>query len=252
MPHRWPSTNTSFLMDVLFGTTWNKTPSCRRQCCGGPEDLASIPWQGRHRIRRDQPVRRRPSRASADLWSRRRTTGGARPAWEGSARLPRRCRRWAAPCPRNRTRDWTQHPEHSLCTHCAAEFRSLPCHTRCPPQRTRTAPLRRLRQRSCDARFTLRRKAYIARHMRCLQANAVVRPFLWQVERTIDEGMAMPRHIASEYANLAIGDFACRASVLTCHPARRLTLLQKAGLIDHQNRVFIAKRFQCVLSYDVA
>src|ERR1700757_1545014 len=64
--------------------------------------------------------------------------------------------------------------------------------------------------------------------------------------------MAMPRHIASEYANLAIGDFACRASVLTCHPARRLTLLQKAGLVDHQNRVFIAKRFQRVLSYDVA
>jgi hypothetical protein len=46
--------------------------------------------------------------------------------------------------------------------------------------------------------------------MRCLQTNAVVRPFLWQVERTVDEGMAMPRHIASEYANLADRMFVVR------------------------------------------
>src|SRR6516165_4355590 len=70
--------------------------------------------------------------------------------------------------------------------------------------------------------FRLRRKAYIARHMRCLQANAVVRPFLWQVERTVDEGMAMPRHIASEYANLAIGDF-CLPSQCTDVPPRTTT-----------------------------
>src|SRR5215813_5837158 len=40
-----------------------------------------------------------------------------------------------------------------------------------------------------------------------------------------------------------------RLSALSAAP---ITLLQKAGLVDHQNRVFIAKRFQCVLSYDVA
>src|SRR6516164_1319549 len=98
------------------------------------------------------PARDRPSRASVDLWSLRRTASGARPFWEGSARSRRRRRRWTAACPRNGRRDWKQHPEHSLCPPCAAGFRSLPCHTRCLPPRTRTVPLRRSRERSFDAR----------------------------------------------------------------------------------------------------
>src|SRR6201984_3823639 len=77
----------------------------------------------------------------------------------------------------------------------------------------------------------LRRKAHIARYMRCLQASVVVRPFLWQVECPIDEGMAMPRHIGGKHSDLAIGDLARRASVLARDPARSLALFQKAGLI---------------------
>jgi hypothetical protein len=88
--------------------------------------------------------------------------------------------------------------------------------------------------------------------MCCLQARGFVRPFLWQVERPIDEGMTMPRHIGGEHSDLAIGDLARRAGVLTCDPARGLALFQKAGLIDDQDRVLIAKRFQCVLTHNVA
>lgn len=56
----------------------------------------------------------------------------------------------------------------------------------------------------------LRRKAHIARYMRCLQASGVVRPFLWQVERPVDEGMAMPRHLAAEHSDLADRMFVVR------------------------------------------
>ena len=73
-----------------------------------------------------------------------------------------------------------------------------------------------------------------------LQASRIVRPVLRQIERPIDEGMAVTRHIGSKHADLAIGDLARRTSVLARYPARCLALLQKAGLIDHQNRVLVA------------
>ena len=98
----------------------------------------------------------------------------------------------------------------------------------------------------------LRRKADIARDMRCLQASGFVRPFLWQIEGPIDEGMAMPRHVGGEHSDLAIGDLARRASVLARDPARGLALFQKPGLIDDQNRVLIGQRFQRVLTDNVA
>jgi hypothetical protein len=64
--------------------------------------------------------------------------------------------------------------------------------------------------------------------------------------------MVMPRHIAGEHSDLAIGDLARRASVLACDPARGLALFQKAGLIDDQDRVLITKRFQRILTYNIA
>src|ERR1700756_403681 len=64
--------------------------------------------------------------------------------------------------------------------------------------------------------------------------------------------MAMPRHVGGEHSDLAIGDLARRASVLARDAARGLALFQKAGLIDDQNRVLIAKCFQCVLTDNVA
>src|ERR1700756_1269387 len=64
--------------------------------------------------------------------------------------------------------------------------------------------------------------------------------------------MAMPRHVGGEHSDLAIGDLARRASVLARDAARGLALFQKAGLIDDQNRVLITKRFQRVLTDNVA
>ena len=57
---------------------------------------------------------------SAGLWSLRRTTGDARPSWEGSARSRRQYRRQAAACPKNGTHDWKQHPLVSILSerHC--------------------------------------------------------------------------------------------------------------------------------------
>lgn len=66
------------------------------------------------------------------------------------------------------------------------------------------------------------------------------------------KGMAMPRHVGGEHSDLAIGDLARRASILACDPARGFALLQNAGLIDDQDRVLIAQRFQCVLTRNVA
>ena len=97
-----------------------------------------------------------------------------------------------------------------------------------------------------------RRKTHFVRHMRRLQAFGIVRPFLRQIKRPVDEGMAVARHIGGEHADLAIGDLARRARVLARNPARRLALLQKAGLVDDQNRVLIGKRFQRVIAHDVA
>src|ERR1700693_4882927 len=57
---------------------------------------------------------------------------------------------------------------------------------------------------------------------------------------------------AREHADLAIGDLARRARVLARNAARRLALLQKAGLVDDKNRVLIGQRFQRVIAYDVA
>ncbi len=68
---------------------------------------------------------------------------------------------------------------------------------------------------------------------------------------TIDEGMAVARHIGGKHADLAIGDLARRARVLAGNPARRLALLQEAGLINGKNRRLVSKHFQRVLAYDI-
>jgi hypothetical protein len=55
----------------------------------------------------------------------------------------------------------------------------------------------------------------------------------------VDEGMAVARHIGGEHPNLAIRDLARRARVLARNPARRLALLQEAGLVDDQHRFLV-------------
>lgn len=88
-------------------------------------------------------------------------------------------------------------------------------------------------------KLRLRCEAHLVRHMRRLQAVGIVRPLLRRIKLTIDEGLAVARHIGSKHADLAIGDLARRARVLARHPARHLGLLQEAGLVDDQNGVFV-------------
>src|SRR5271154_3716041 len=65
----------------------------------------------------------------------------------------------------------------------------------------------------------LRCKPHIVRHMRHLQADGIVRPLLWQIKLTINEGMAVARHIGSKHADLAVSNLARRTRVLPCNPA---------------------------------
>ena len=77
-------------------------------------------------------------------------------------------------------------------------------------------------------------------------------PRLGQVELSIDQGVALVRHIGGNDADLAVGDLARRARVLPAHPAGRLALLEKAGLVDHQHRVGGCQRLDGVVSHQIA
>ena len=108
--------------------------------------------------------------------------------------------------------------------------------------------------RSCDhlaRNLGLRRKTHLVRHMRRSHAFGIVRPFLWQIKRPVNEGMAVTRHIGGEHADLAIRDLARGTRVLARNPARRLALLQEAGLVDDKNRLLIGEGFQRVRAHDV-
>jgi hypothetical protein len=89
-------------------------------------------------------------------------------------------------------------------------------------------------ERSCNhlpRNLRLRCKAHLVRHMCRLQAVGIVRPLLRQIKLTIDEGMAVVRHIASKHADLAIGDLARRARVLA---ATRMTFCLASRSRSHQ------------------
>ena len=60
----------------------------------------------------------------------------------------------------------------------------------------------------------------------------------------------MARHIGREHANLAVGDLAGRAGVLPTNAAGRLALLEKAGLIDHQNSIVGSKLLNDIVAHD--
>src|SRR6202048_3244665 len=95
---------------------------------------------------------------------------------------------------------------------------------------------------ACDhsrCKLWLGRKAGTGGHVCGFQTIWIVGPFLWQIQRAIDERMTAPRNVGSEDANLAVRDLACGASVLPRHSARRLALLEKAGLVDHKGRIVI-------------
>src|SRR5471030_1157696 len=96
------------------------------------------------------------------------------------------------------------------------------------------------------------RKADIGGHVCGFQAIWIVGPFLRKIQRTIDERMTVARNVGSEDADLAVRDLARRTSVLPRHSARRLALLQKAGLVDHEDRIVIRQMLDDIIADDIA
>src|SRR5450755_224274 len=96
------------------------------------------------------------------------------------------------------------------------------------------------------------RKASIRGHVCGFQAIWIVSPFLRKIQRAIDERMTVARNVGSEDPDLADRDFACGTSILPRHSARRLALLEKAGLVDHQDRIMIRQMLDDIIPDDIA
>ena len=64
--------------------------------------------------------------------------------------------------------------------------------------------------------------------------------------------MTVARNVGSEDTDLAVRDLARGASVLPRHSARRLALLEKAGLVDDEDRIVIRQMLDDIVADDVA
>src|ERR1700681_2619086 len=73
-----------------------------------------------------------------------------------------------------------------------------------------------------------------------------------KIQRTIDERMTVARNVGSEDPDLAVRDLARGTSVLPCYSARRLALLEKAGLVDHEDRIVIRQMLDDIVADDIA
>src|SRR5271155_1140974 len=102
------------------------------------------------------------------------------------------------------------------------------------------------------ASFGFGRKAGIGGRVCGFEASWIVSPFLRKIQHAIDERMTVARYVGSEDANLAVRDLACGTSVLPRHSARRLALLEKAGLIDHEDRIVIRQMLDDIIANDIA
>ena len=96
------------------------------------------------------------------------------------------------------------------------------------------------------------RKAGIGGHVCGFEASWIVGPFLRKIQRAIDERMTVARYVGSEDADLAVRDLARRTSVLPRYSARRLALLEKAGLVDHQDRIVIRQMLDDIVADNIA
>ena len=94
--------------------------------------------------------------------------------------------------------------------------------------------------------------AGLGRNVRRDHAGGIVCPRLRQIERSVDKGVAVARHIAAEDADLAVGDLARRPGILPADAARSLALLQEPGLINHKHRVVIGQRFERIITHHIA
>src|SRR5674476_1384566 len=89
-------------------------------------------------------------------------------------------------------------------------------------------------------------------HVGSVQAIWIVGPFLRKIQRAVDERMTVARNVGREDADLAVRDLACGTSVLPRHSARRLALLENAGLVDHEDRIVIRQMLDDIIADDIA
>src|ERR1700676_4618358 len=101
-------------------------------------------------------------------------------------------------------------------------------------------------------KFWFGRKAGIRGDVCGFEASWIVSPLLGKIQRGIDERMTVARYVGSEDADLAIRDLAWGTSVLPRLPARRLALLEKAGLVDHEDRIVIRQMLDDIIADDIA
>ncbi len=78
-------------------------------------------------------------------------------------------------------------------------------------------------------------------HARLSALVRVIGPLLGQVERTIEQGVAVAAGVAEEDADLAVLDPPRRARVLPLHPGRLRAFLEKPGLVQHEHRALVAQ-----------
>ncbi len=64
--------------------------------------------------------------------------------------------------------------------------------------------------------------------------------------------MTVARNVGSEDSDLTVRDLARGTRVLPCHSARRLALFEKAGLVDHQDRIVIRQMLDDIIADDIA
>ena len=84
------------------------------------------------------------------------------------------------------------------------------------------------------------------------QAGRIVGPGLGQVQRPVDEGVAVPGHVGGKDPDLTVGDLAGRARVLPRHAAGGLALLEKAGLVEHQHGVLLGQALDHLVAPHIA
>src|SRR6195256_4326350 len=90
------------------------------------------------------------------------------------------------------------------------------------------------------------------RHVCGFQTIWIVGPLLRKIQRAIDKRMTVARNVSSEDADLAVRNLACRPGVLPRHAARRLALLEKAGLVDDENRIVVRQMLDDIVANDIA
>jgi hypothetical protein len=83
-------------------------------------------------------------------------------------------------------------------------------------------------------------------------AGRIVSPGLGQIQRPVDEGMAVPGYVGREDPDLAVGDLAGRARVLARDAAGALALLEEAGLVENQHGILVGQRLQRVVAHHIA